>query len=466
MAEITTTERLPFPLAKPNPDTFVTKTSEIGHNGKPLDDVLEGLDNISKESTQSEEQAIIYETNGGVQVGKIDANGANFTDLKRGGQQVARMSDLPTKDSSIGENPSTTNVPTTKAVKDYVDAHGGGAYPIDTETTSSEDEEQVWGNNAETQEYVKIGPYGIKAKDYKKMNGDDAFPDIAIEDFDIENAHHRAYKAELANPFRYSATDKAYIVLTIDDANQYLPEMYDLCHNINIPLSPAVPPENINSSYTTGYDYINDTEITTSPRTVKSILDAVIADGGEVLSHSGRVLGTESPMSTYNIIIRDSKRVLENNGFKVRGLIAPGGTPSEGEGSAYYSQGTSLKVDAYTRRYYDYCDLYGAHVLGDEPYHHTRLYLWSYPKTTYPDVDDAISQVVSDIATKIANKELIILGMHGKNDVDSIEYVSNVRKLIGAIRSAYSEGTQFEFTTWANFYDAFASSLAKEMYNN
>ena len=44
MAEITTTERLPFPLAKPNPDTFVTKTSEIGHNGQPLDDVLEGFE--------------------------------------------------------------------------------------------------------------------------------------------------------------------------------------------------------------------------------------------------------------------------------------------------------------------------------------------------------------------------------------------------------------------------------------
>lgn len=36
MAEITTTERLPFPLAKPNPDTFVTQGSEIGWDGQPL----------------------------------------------------------------------------------------------------------------------------------------------------------------------------------------------------------------------------------------------------------------------------------------------------------------------------------------------------------------------------------------------------------------------------------------------
>lgn len=545
-------EKLPFELDKPNANTPVTQAECVGYgeNGNVKEELDKINGSFSKESTQSEEEAVRFETDGGNLVGKVDITGADFTNLKRGGQQVARMSDLPTVptlDTSIGSSPSNSHTPSTKAVKDYVDAnalgdlpiseestqseveefvasndagtdtyakvgsygvkakaykklngddaippidttigdnpsnehtpstqavknyvdnHGGvGNLPISGETSPSEDEEAFFGNDACTDNYVKIGSYGIKAKAYKKLNGDDAFPDLTIEDFDIENAHHRAYKAELANPFRYSAADKAYIVLTIDDANQYLPEMYDLCHNINIPLSPAVPPENINSSYTTGYDYINDTEITVSPRTVKSILNAVISDGGEVLSHSDRVLGTDSPMSTYNIIIRDSKRELEKNGFKVRGLIVPGGTPESGEGSAYYSQGTSLKVDAYTRRYYDYCDLYGAHVLGDEPYHHTRMYLWNYPKTTYPNVDNAISQVVSDMATKIANKELIILGMHGKNDVDSIEYVSNVRKLIEAIRSAYSEGTQFEFTTWANFYDAFASSLAKELYN-
>lgn len=171
MAEITTTERLPFPLAKPNADTFVTKTSEIGHNGQPLDEVLEGLDNISKQSAQSEEQAVVFETDGGVQVGKIDANGADFVNLKCGGQQVARMSDLPTKDSSIGDSPSTTNVPTTKAVKEYVDANRGDDYPIEIESISSDTEEQVWGNNAETQEYVKVGSYGMKSKAYLDMQG-------------------------------------------------------------------------------------------------------------------------------------------------------------------------------------------------------------------------------------------------------------------------------------------------------
>ena len=36
MARIEQTESLPFPLAKPNPDTFVTQGSEIGWDDQPL----------------------------------------------------------------------------------------------------------------------------------------------------------------------------------------------------------------------------------------------------------------------------------------------------------------------------------------------------------------------------------------------------------------------------------------------
>lgn len=46
MTKITTTERLPFPLAKPNPDTFVTQASEIGYNGKSLADEVETLQEV------------------------------------------------------------------------------------------------------------------------------------------------------------------------------------------------------------------------------------------------------------------------------------------------------------------------------------------------------------------------------------------------------------------------------------
>lgn len=173
--------KLPFELEKPSANEYVTQSSQIGHNGEPLDQALGDLskfDNISKQSTESEEEAIIYETDGGVQIGKIDSTGADFANLKRGGQQVARMSDLPTKDSSIGDSPSTTHVPTTKAVKDYVDANAMGDLPISKESTQSEDEELVASNDAGTDTYAKVGFYGVKAKAYKKLNGDDAFPQL------------------------------------------------------------------------------------------------------------------------------------------------------------------------------------------------------------------------------------------------------------------------------------------------
>lgn len=153
-------------------DFIQAVSAQATENQTDIAGIKSKTDSISKQSSESEEEAIIYETDGGTQVGKIDSNGADFTNLKRGGQQVARMSDLPTKDTSIGDTPSTTNVPTTKAVKDYVDAHSGGDYPIDKESTQSETEEQVWGNDAETLEYAKIGSYGMKSKAYLDMQGD------------------------------------------------------------------------------------------------------------------------------------------------------------------------------------------------------------------------------------------------------------------------------------------------------
>lgn len=175
-------ERLPFELAKPSNDTFVTETSEIGHNGQPLDEVLEELDNISKQSAQSEEQAVVFETDGGVQVGKIDANGADFVNLKKNGQNVAtenQIPSVPTLDTSIGSSPSNSHTPSTKAVKEYVDDNIPEVpeYPIETETTQSEAEEQVWCNDAETQEYVKVGSYGMKSKAYLDMQGDSIIDD-------------------------------------------------------------------------------------------------------------------------------------------------------------------------------------------------------------------------------------------------------------------------------------------------
>ena len=134
---------------------------------------------ISAERTEDTTDDIRFTTNGGTLVGKIDGNGADFVGLKKNGQNVATTSDIPsvpTLDTTIGDNPSNSHTPSTKAVKDYIDAHGAGNLPIDKESTQSEDEEFSFANDAETQTYAKVGPYGVKSKAYLDMSGNDVIP--------------------------------------------------------------------------------------------------------------------------------------------------------------------------------------------------------------------------------------------------------------------------------------------------
>ena len=133
----------------------------------------ERYSDIKREYTASEDKEIRIETDNGVLLCKVDPTGADFKFLRKNGKNVAtedQIPSVPTLDTIIGDNPSNSHTPSSKAVKEYVEAHSDD-YPIDKESTQSEDEEQVWGNNAETQEYVKIGPYGMKSKAYLDMQG-------------------------------------------------------------------------------------------------------------------------------------------------------------------------------------------------------------------------------------------------------------------------------------------------------
>jgi hypothetical protein len=78
---------------------------------------------ISEEQTSDASEEQVWSNNAETQtyakIGSYGMKSKAYLDLN--GNNV-----IPIKDSAIGNNPSTTNVPTTKAVKDYVDAHGGG----------------------------------------------------------------------------------------------------------------------------------------------------------------------------------------------------------------------------------------------------------------------------------------------------------------------------------------------------
>lgn len=269
--------------------------------------------------------------------------------------------------------------------------------------------------------------------------------------FEEECLADRCYKQEQTNPFCYAEMDKAYIVLTIDDGNSNLPKMYDLCHALGIPLSPAIPPSTLTNKYTTGYDYESDSEVTVDARTVQEILEAVVADGGEVLSHNGKVITLSSDTERFLLIFRDSKKTLEEAGFTIRGIILSGGTDSEtGESSTSSNAELNKKCHYYSSRYYDYSDLYGV----SEPFRHTRFYMWSYSSIDYYD------NLITNLDKKIAEKGLIVIGMHGSTSETSLEQVTYMRKILEYVQENHADDV--EFTTWAAVYDAFKSTSFEE----
>lgn len=137
----------------------------------------ERYSDIKRENTASEDKEIRIETDNGVLIGKVDSTGADFKFLRKNGKNVAtedQIPSVPTLDTNIGDSPSNSHTPSTQAVKNYVDRvveNSKSDHPISEETTSSQEEEVEFGNNANTEKYVCIGPYGIKAKAYFDMQG-------------------------------------------------------------------------------------------------------------------------------------------------------------------------------------------------------------------------------------------------------------------------------------------------------
>lgn len=266
--------------------------------------------------------------------------------------------------------------------------------------------------------------YNIK-QELERLEG--LIPDSSKISYDLEQAQLQMAKTQRMNDFAYSAFDKAYFVLTIDDANKYLPDVYDLCHELNIPLCPAIITGNLNT------DYKND------GRTIKDICDLVVADGGEILAHSGKYITSDSTEEDYVDVFRSPKIELEKLGYNVRGIITAGG-------AGYLSN--DIKLDNWSRKYFDYSDQNGAS--SSKAYYHPRWWFHDYTMDGQKKyVDNAIS-----------NKSFVVMAMHGSDNADDLEHIDHVRELLQYI---ISKGTdKIVFTTWADVYDTFGSTVLEE----
>lgn len=243
----------------------------------------------------------------------------------------------------------------------------------------------------------------------------------------INDNYIQRIKLDRRNDFAYSAFDKAYFVITIDDANQYLGGMYDLCHELQIPLCPAIIPSNLNRDWNS------------EGRTIKDICDAIVADGGEILSHSGKYIKNNSTESDYYDVFVQTKQDLENAGYNIRGIITAGG-------AGYLSN--NLKLDNWSRKYYDYSDQNG--ITSSKAYWKPRW--WPH--------DYTMADAKTYVDNAIQNKSFVVIAMHGTDNTSDLEYIDNVRELLEYM---LSKGTNnLQITTWANVYDNFKSLILEE----
>lgn len=271
---------------------------------------------------------------------------------------------------------------------------------------------------------LQFEKYNIK-QELERLEG--LIPDSSKISYDLEQAQLQMAKTQRMNDFAYSKFDKAYFVLTIDDANKWLPDVYDLCHELGVPLCPAIIVGNLNT------DYKND------GRTIKDICDLVVADGGEILAHSGKYITKESTEEDYADVFRMPKIELEKLGYDIRGIITAGG-------AGYLSN--DIRLDNWSRKYYDYSDQNG--ISSSKAYYRPRW--WHHDYTM-----DGAKKYVDNA---ISNKSFVVMAMHGSDNADDLEHIDHVRELLQFIISKGSD--KIEITTWAKVYDTFGSTVLEE----
>ena len=152
--------------------------------------------------------------------------------------------------------------------------------------------------------------------------------------FNVKNLNRRMTTAEKANDFTWNIFDKAYFVFIHDDTNAFLSEAYNAFHSESVPLGAATIIDRLNN--------------TISGQNAKYWLNAIVADGGEVLSHYNYDLTDDTADNVWyeNVVI--PKITLEDNGYHVKGIIRANSTTKN-----------SQKGEKFCREYYEYSDEMG-----------------------------------------------------------------------------------------------------------
>lgn len=248
--------------------------------------------------------------------------------------------------------------------------------------------------------------------------------------WELENAEKKNTKLSKMNDFAWGTFDKAYFTFVIDDCNSYLPAVYDLFHEKGVPLSSATIVTSLNATYSG------------ETRSVKDILNLIVADGGEILAHyngnladEGYSDGTHEFLTTESDWLsktRDVKKALEEKGFDVRGLIR-----------ADYTQKNSEMGEKICRKYFEYADDVGIST----QYNLKRTFF-----NTYTDLDSIKAKI--DVQASTAG--FYPYCFHGTETLASIE---NLTEIIDYI---IAKGDSVAFATYASVYDSIGTTVLEK----
>ena len=166
------------------------------------------------------------------------------------------------------------------------------------------------------------------------------------------------------------------------------------------------------------------------------ILKNIVQDGGEVLVHNTKVITSTSIEQDYIDVFRDSKINFESAGLSPRGIILSG----NGGGEAI----KTAEQEKWSRKYYDYSDLYGT----SKQYTMERVYTWGYP---------TVQSFKDKIDLCCAQKGFFPIALHGSEAISTIENLTIILNYIIAKGNSVAI-----IDNWSNTFDTYGTTVLEK----
>ena len=235
----------------------------------------------------------------------------------------------------------------------------------------------------------------------------DAFKDVGVVPDIDPHTTVSGYVDGIMEEKTYNGNNKLYISLYVDDCQTDLPDVWAIFKAHNIPLNVSVPTNTLDN-------------ITSNGKTVRKVLHEMEDAGCEIHSHSidFNVLSAQSTRADALKMLKESKEILEKEGYKVNGFVNPGGTGA----ISWTSSGFSDLIF----QYYKYCDcnvypaglsrtrtsLAGVTINNINSQLNASLRTYPLRKFFFHGLNDVTAEFLESLITKAAAKNIVFVTEH------------------------------------------------------